>query len=167
MSNGKMTDTAKKLLGDNQPSYIWGDLGFRDGEYDGISTERMFEFLDAYPIFHSVVDHNSYGEFQFITVKAIQYANDGTPMETGITFWGNGYHKFRETTLTGWQMSVQTFLYRDHAEIKGKDTVKNSVMVRRETMDIPETQQKSGNSFETLADLSDDDYALFNDIGEF
>jgi len=168
MNSNKKSKQAVKLLGGHEGQFLWGDMGIRQGEYDGISHERLMEFIEVYPVYNVTIDHNNYGEFQFITLKAIQYRNDGSKMYTSLQFWGNGYHEYRESMVVNWRINVNSWYSRTDGEkpLNKADVIKQ-IEARRESMGIRKDtkQESSGNLFSTIADLTDDDFAMVNDMG--
>jgi hypothetical protein len=161
--NRKMTEQAIKLLGDKKADYLWGDMGIREDEHDGISHARLMEFINTYPVYDVKIGNNNYGEFQFITLKAIQFTNDGSRINTSLQFWGNGFHELRGVNIVNWQINVNSWFeswYKDSKPMN-KAEVKKLIKERMESLGIKanSNQEKSGNTFETLADLTDDDFA--------
>jgi dTDP-D-glucose 4,6-dehydratase len=159
----KVTEKARKLLGNREPHYLYGDIGLGSNE-SSVTHERMLEFIRSYPVVDVTIGSNSYGEFQFVSCKVIVYMDDGNPREECIQFWGNGRHEYRDVLLVKWEYNVgNSFLIKGKRAMPKADVIRQ-IEERRLAMGInsQSKQEKSGNEFEFVADLSDDDYALSN-----
>ncbi len=70
-------------------------FGFSENEqlFSRVSKERFLEFLrDEKTSIHEAMDsENNYGNFLFVTVS-----RPGSSGRVGITFYGLGYHEYRE-----------------------------------------------------------------------
>jgi hypothetical protein len=169
MNNQKMTSKARELLSNREPHFLYGDLGLSAGE-ESVTHERMLEFINTYPVMDISVDNNNYGEFQFISVKAVAFMNNGSPRDELIQFWGNGYHEYRGVMMVRWNYNIgNAFLMDDKTEMNKSEVIKQ-IESRRAEMGIRKDskQETSGNTFELLANLLDDDAAMImmDELGE-
>ncbi|MBN1315800.1 MAG: hypothetical protein JXA42_10040 [Anaerolineales bacterium] len=149
--------------------------GLNDGErYNGrVSHQRFQEILiDKKTNIHKIAEScNNYGEFLFITSSRLAA---GQPV--CITFFGLGYHEYRERWITD-----EWFWYRSHPfsdtveKTISKDKVIEAIQQRLENISAyvgEDLQSSRGKFFEMLADLTDEDGALadlqdFDDLGLF
>jgi hypothetical protein len=111
-------------------------------------------------------DSNNYGEFLFLT------ASRGIGKERiCMTFWGLGFHRYRERWITQewfWYQTSTSFvdskeeLTREEAQERLKNRRKDISYYKKD-----HEQSKLGRLFELLADLMDDDAALaeMQDLG--
>jgi len=133
-----------------------------------VSDERLNEIL-ANPnttTNKARLSSNAYGEFMFVT------ASRGK--ETGricMTFYGLGYHQYRERWITEEWFWYQTS--SDMVSPAGNLSIKETQEILSERLaDISphldeDTQTELGRMFEALADITDDDAALaeMQDLG--
>lgn len=164
----KKNSQLSQLWGDNEPDSFWGKYGLTSGEYDKINTARMLEFINVYPVMDCEVDSNNYGEFLFISCAVDMWTNAGEHYIEMIQFWGYGYHYDRDVMYTDWRMNFGNgFLLKNKSAIP-LDDVLAMIESRRVELGITNhaPEGKSGNTFEMLADLSDDDAAsiMFDDM---
>lgn len=128
--------------------------------YDRISHERFLALIQALEtVVHQLqVSANNYGEFLFVTTS--RTVGDE---RYRLTFWGMGYHEFRERWL-----SQEWFWYQGTAnavwdeQTISKEVVLEQIEARQQTLpsaDSQENQSKRGKLFELLADLTDEDGA--------
>jgi len=144
-------------------------LGLTENEqlFDRISDVHFRTLLsDENTLVHMVeLANNSFGEFQFITISR--------PTTSGrlyATFWGNGYHDYRERWIMSEWRWYESARHED--QILAKTDVE--AMLRQRTEEIVKyatqpTQTERGRLFEILADLTDDDGALsdLEDMGDW
>jgi len=129
--------------------------------YNHLTTGR-FEALLSDPqtrIHQAQLSSNDYGEFLFVTVS-----REAENERTLLTFYGYGYHDYRERWITetwSWYQS------RPHgAEDDDQLTVEEvrTILEERRAAIAPylanETQTKRGKLYEMIADLTDDDGAI-------
>ncbi len=148
------------------------EFGFTEREqlFDRVSHDRLLGFLDdeATTVHRFEESTNSYGEFLFVTVS-----RPGKDRRILVTFWGAGYHEFRERWLIDeW--------YWHHANVF-PDTLKQHIsneeakaLIQQRLEEIrPDAAQQvhqsaRGRLFEMLADLTDEDGALaeLEDLGD-
>ena len=137
--------------------------------YDRLSHNRFQEIIgDDRTIVHTVEEsYNSYGEFLFVTVS-----RPAALERSCMTFFGLGFHEFRERWLTD-----EWFWYQGHsfpsvieASIP-KEEALELVKQRLESISPytgQQTQTGRGRLFEMLADLTDEDgaWAELQDMGD-
>jgi hypothetical protein len=137
-------------------------FGFTEREvlFDRVSHARLLAFLDdEATTVHKVEENvNNYGEFVFITLS-----RPGSEGRVCLTFWGSGYHEFRERWLVN-----EWFWYDSQA---GPETLEREVTKDETHAQVEErlaairphtneqTQTRRGRLFEMLADLTDEDGA--------
>lgn len=152
-----------------QPQDVYG---FTDREQlFGFITDRRFRAIvaDEQTTVHQLkLTTNSYGEFVFVVTSR----GAGTA-RTSVTFYGLGYHEYRERWLTD-----EWFWYHANAfpdvliQQLSKAEVEELLRDRRGQMP-PEASQPAqttrGRLFEMLADLTDEDGALseLEDLGDW
>ena len=126
-----------------------------------ISGERFQSILeDAQTQVHEIKDsNNNYGNFLFVTTS-----RPGRQERICMTFYGLGYHEYRECWITD-----EWFWYQSNLTPEQKDKqlaiedIRSMLVQRREKIstDIHTTSQTDrGRLFELLADLTDEDGAL-------
>lgn len=128
--------------------------------YDRISHERFMALIQAIEtVVHQLqVSANNYGEFLFVTTS--RTIGDE---RYRLTFWGLGYHEYRERWLSQewfWYQGTENAV-RDEQHIS-KDAALEQIEARRQalpSLSEPEPQSKRGKLFEFLADLTDEDGA--------
>jgi len=145
-------------------------FGFTEQEqlYERISDKRFRAILaDERSAIHNVeVSSNTFGEFLFVTVSQ--------PVEQErqfVTFWGAGYHEYRERWLTTeWRWyDTQQF----HHMIPQKITPEDAQALIQARLDeiaptvTPAAQSKRAQLYEKIADLTDEDGAIseLEDLG--
>jgi hypothetical protein len=146
-----------------QPQRPYEVLGLTEKEQISghINQERFDEILNTRDtIIHTIKpSSNHYGEFFFITISRL-----GDQGRVYATFYGLGFHEYRERWITD-----EWFWYQDignpdlQREQISKEEVEVQMQSRRKEI-WPEvrldTQTERGRLFETLANLTDDDGAL-------
>ena len=145
-------------------------FGFTENErlFSRVNQERFKEFLeDENTVIHSAKESgNSYGDFLFVTVS-----RPGSADRIGMTFYGLGYHEYRERLIKDEWFWYQTDL--DPEALKNeisKEDVKNLLNERTVEMTSAygnETQSQMGAMFELIADITDEDGAIaeMEDLG--
>lgn len=111
------------------------------------------------------LDSNTFGEYLFITLSCRT-----DPTRTIYTFWGMGYHDYRERWITdswGWYEAS-----RKHHSLAVLNKRKATQHIRDHEAQIranatPEEQSEQAKLYELLADLTDEDGALteLQDLG--
>jgi len=126
-----------------------------------VSSERFGGILqDRNTIIHEVKESsNNYGDFLFVTVS--QVADQG---RICMSFFGLGYHDYRERWLTDEWFWYQANPYPDlmREQIPKEDT-EEIIKQRMENIQPyieEDSQTDRGRLFELLADLTDEDGAL-------
>ena len=134
-----------------------------------VNQERFKEIIqDEETIIHSIEpSSNNYGEFLFVTTSRV-----GDRGRIFLTFFGLGYHEYRERWL-----SDEWFWYQTEPKpglmrhILSRDEAEKQLEIR--FSDIrphikSDTQTDRGRLFEILADLTDEDGALaeLQDLGD-
>lgn len=152
------------------------EFGFVEREwlFNKVSHARFLAFLDDPKTrVHRIEEStNSYGEYLFVTVS-----RPGTPKRILVTFYGLGYHEYREKWIAEdwyWYESVQSSLITQPTI--PRDKAKHLIEERYcevKAYAQQDTQTRHGQLFEMLADLTDEDGAwaevqdmpgwLFND----
>lgn len=138
--------------------------------FDRISNKRFQNlFQDEGTTVHSIeLSANSFGEFLFVTLS--RSSEQGREY---LTFWGNGYHEYRERWLT-----EEWFWYKPHLT----EELQEIHLTREEADELfaqhqeaiaayvtEDTQSERGKLFDLLADLTDEDgaWSELNDLGSF
>lgn len=136
--------------------------------FSRVSKERFLEFLkDEKTAIHEVLDsENNYGNFLFVTVS-----KPGSSERVGITFYGLGYHEYRERLIEDEWFWFKTDLSPERLKKQIKKEEVEEILKQR-TNDIHseygnEHQSQVGAMFDWLADLTDEDGAIaeMEDIG--
>jgi len=102
---------------------------------------------------------NSYGEFLFVTAS-----RPGEEKRIFMTFFGLGYHEYRERWISDewfWYQSSPTPQLLE--KIIDKEEVKDKLSERQDFVSpylSQNTQSNRGHLFETLADMTDEDGAV-------
>lgn len=138
------------------------EFGFTEHEqlFARISHRRLSEFLtDPQTIVRRMEEsHNAFGEFVFLKVS-----RPGRAQRVWVTFWGLGYHEYRERWLADeWFYYHTNMLPGDDAQALDKEEVKRLLEERRKRVQAAArqaTQSARGRLFEMLADITDDDGA--------
>lgn len=138
------------------------EFGFTERErlFDKVSHARFLEFLDDPKTkVHRIEEStNSYGEYLFVTVS-----RPGAKKRILITFYGLGYHEYREKWIAEdwyWYESVQSSLIAQPTI--PRDEAKRLIEERYREVKAyaqQDTQTRQGQLFEMLADLTDEDGA--------
>ena len=151
------------------PENPYQKFGFTESEilFYRITHKRFLEILqDPKNKIHTVEDSgNTYGEFLFITISRDNYER-----QLMVTFYGLGFHEYRDRWFTDEWHWYPTFTNPESCKGEiSKDDAVRQVEVRREEI-LPyadkATQSEAGHFFEILADLTDDDGAIaeFDDL---
>ena len=132
-----------------------------------VDQERFDEiFNDDQTLIHEIKDSsNNFGEFTFVTTS-----RPGEGSRISMTFYGLGYHEYRERWITDEWFWYQANPIPDPLRKKlDKGEAREMLLARMESIlpkVQPGTQTDRGKLFETLADLTDEDGALaeFHDL---
>ncbi|MEZ4667883.1 MAG: hypothetical protein R3E39_08210 [Anaerolineae bacterium] len=149
-----------------KPEDVYG-LTEHERLFDRISDERFRTLVqDIETIVHKMeVSANTYGEFLFVTTSRTVDTD-----RHRITFWGLGFHEYRERWLTQewfWYVSMSNPEI-DEIELT-KEEVEALLKERRDEIapySNQDSQSERGKLFDMLADLTDDDgiYADMEDL---
>lgn len=152
-----------------QKPYEVFDLTEKEALFWRVTDERFKEIMQ-HPdtAIHSIeISSNNYGEFLFITLS-----RRGLRQPIFITFYGLGFHDYRERWITQewfWYQTqgssgllCQRLTKEESEELLAKHMAHIRPYVR------PDTQTDRGQLFEMLADLTDEDGALaeLEDLGD-
>ena len=117
-------------------------------------------------IYNIDTSSNNYGEFLFVTAGRGKGAKS-----IYMTFWGLGYHEYRERWIHQewfWHQTPVDLVGPQH-KISHEDALVQVEQRRREISPQfqADTQTEQGRMFEALADMTDDDAALaeMQDLG--
>jgi len=132
-----------------------------------VNQGRFEEILkdDQTVILEIKASNNNYGEFLFVTAS-----RPGDHGRIYMTFYGLGFHEYRERWITDQWYWYKTSPNPDHFQKKiKKEEAEEIICQYRETIlnDVRlDTQTERGRLFEFMADLTDEDGALaeFEDI---
>lgn len=133
----------------------------RERLFDKVSHERFLEILDdSKTKVHRIEEStNSFGEYLFVTIS-----RPGKSKRIFITFYGLGYHEYRERWIAdewNWYQSVRGGeLERENIP---RQTAKQQIEERYREVKAnarQDTQTRQGQLFEMIADLTDEDGAL-------
>lgn len=141
----------------------------REQLFDRVSHERFLAILDdGYNTIREMkLSTNNYGEFLFVTVSRPQ----GEQHE-GITFWGYGYHDYRERWFTEEWFWHRSTIYPNTLERRiARDEAQEILGARLQeiTPYLEEGHQSQrGALFELLAEMTDEDgaYIELEDLGD-
>lgn len=133
-----------------------------------ISEEKFQEILaNPNTTIHSItIDENNYGEFLFLTTS-----RGVGQKRTCMTFWGLGFHEYRERWIHQewfWHQTPSSLV--DQLEKLSLEEAQAQLKVRLDEISaylIEDIQSEQGKLFEDLADMTDDDVALaeMQDLG--
>ena len=143
-----------------KPSEIFG---FTENEqlFTRVTEQRFQEFmLDENTLIHNAKDSgNMYGDFLFVTAS-----RPGKEERISMTFFGLGYHEYRERPIKDDWFWHPAYLKPEELEkVIPKSEFADILQERYKTLPSPadiETQSRYGEMFELLADLTDEDGAL-------
>jgi len=149
-----------------RPHEIYG-LTEKETLYWRVNESRFKEILnDEQTLIHEIKDSsNSYGEFTFVTTS-----RSGDQGRVAMTFYGLGFHEYRERWITNEWYWYQTNAHQDLLKEKVEKEEAQEILKERMEEINPDirqgTQTERGRLFEFLADLTDEDGALaeFEDI---
>ncbi len=144
------------------------DFTERERLYDRISDQHFQTMLaDENTHIHELqVSSNTFGEFLFVAVS-----RPHEKQRQSITFFGLGYHEYRERWITDTWSWYETA--RDLTKaILDKEDALHQIAERKADIApyLTDTQQsKHGRLYELLADLTDDDgaYSELADLDDF
>lgn len=141
------------------PAEAFG-LTYQERLLDRVSHTRLLALLDdPATTVHRIEDsYNNYGEFCFITLS-----RPGQQGRIFITFYGSGYHEYRERWIADeWYHYPSTTSPDLARQSISHETAKQQVEERYRTVKgyaHQDTQTRRGQVFEMLADLVDEDGA--------
>ncbi|MBN1536180.1 MAG: hypothetical protein JW908_05565 [Anaerolineales bacterium] len=129
--------------------------------FNRVTQKRFSELMeDKNTIVHSIQESsNNYGEFLFVTTS-----RPGQKGRICITFFGLGYHEYRERWISNewfWYQSSPT--PQNMSNKMDKNEAKEIISTRQDFISpnlSQKTQSLRGHLFETLADMTDEDGAL-------
>lgn len=138
-------------------------FGFTEKErlYDRISDRRFRTLLeDEATTIHKVgIDSNNYGEFLFVTLSRAAGSQRSV-----ATFWGMGYHEYRERWITDhWRWYRSNPLPQTLEQQLTREEAAEQLQARQEEIApyaARDTQTGRGRLYEMLADLTDEDGAI-------
>ena len=155
-----MTHEMPSAPAPKRPYEIFG-LTEKEQLYWRVNRERFEEIIkDDQTIIHTIKpSSNNYGEFLFVTASRL-----GDQGRIFMTFYGLGYHEYRERWITDewfwYQASSNPDLLRQKIPI---EEVEKILKMRAEEIQPYaglDKQTERGRIFEILADLTDEDGAL-------
>ena len=126
-----------------------------------VSNNRFMEIIDnEHTTIHTIKESsNNYGEFLFVTVS--RAAEQG---QIGMTFYGLGFHEYRERWFTDEWFWHQANTVPDMLQQQIPKEESEKLLKQRLESIAPhiqtDTQTERGRLFEILADLTDEDGAL-------
>jgi hypothetical protein len=132
-----------------------------------VSDDRFQALLeDEHTLVHRIeFSANNYGEFLFLTLSLPEQTSQPVgERASAVTFWGLGYHEYRERWITTEWFWYQAFSRPELLEqTVDKATARQMLEEQREhirsSAGYP-PQSERGQLFEMLADLTDEDGAL-------
>ncbi len=155
-----MPSPENPIFNPKKPYEVFG-LSEKEFLFNRMTQKRFSELLeDKQTFIHSIQESsNNYGEFLFITTS-----RPGFHERVCITFFGLGYHDYRERWISDewfWYQSSPTPELLAKKIDKGEAKEKLS---ERQDFISPylsqNTQSSRGHLFETLADMTDEDGAI-------
>ena len=135
--------------------------------FDRIGHGRFMTLLaeEATSVHRILESSNNYGEFLFVTLS-----RPGSRERLLVTFWGLGYHDYRERWLSDeWFWYFSNPLPREDTQVILKEDAQRLIEARLayvQTHASHEAQSRRGQIFELLADLTDEDgaYSEMDDL---
>ena len=143
-----------------RPYEIFG-LTEKEHLYWRVNQERFKNILDdGQTMIHKIMEsNNNFGEFLFVTTS-----RPGDNGRIAMTFYGLGYHEYRERWLTDEWFWYQAEFQPEMLEKQINKTEAEKLIQQRRDQIAPEIplhgQTDRGQFFEMLADLTDEDGAL-------
>lgn len=139
----------------------------RENLYDQASHTRFMALVMQPDVdIHEVeVSSNSFGEYLFVTVSC----RIEEPPKL-ITFWGLGYHEYRERWIADTWQWYESYRKSDKLSVIPKEAALAQIQDRESFVTVHETpkpQSRQAQMFELIADLTDEDGALseLDDLG--
>jgi len=139
----------------------------RERLWDRVSHKRFMGILDEPETkVHRIEESlNNYGEYLFVTIS-----RPGAERRTLMTFWGLGYHEYRERWIVDEWRWYQPMRGIEKESIP-HEVARDLIEERRRTLQRygqENTQTRRGQMFEMLADLTDEDaaYTEMEDLGD-
>ena len=139
----------------------------REQLFDRVSHTRFLALLEepATTVHQLEKSYNNHGEYLFVTLS-----RPGTNRRIYITFWGLGYHEYRERWIVdewSWYQSLREL----ESESVPRETARELIEERRKALQAygqENNQTRRGQVFEMLADLTDEDgaYTEMEDLGD-
>jgi hypothetical protein len=155
-----MPSPENPIFNPRKPYEVFG-LSEKEFLFNRVSQKRFSELLDdKQTIIHSIQESsNNYGEFLFVTTS-----RPGTQERICITFFGLGYHDYRERWVSDEWFWYQSSPTPQLLEKKiDKDEAKEKLSEKQDFISPYLSQYKQssrGHLFETLADMTDEDGAI-------
>lgn len=155
-----MPSPENPIFNPRKPYEVFG-LSEKEFLFNRVSQKHFSDLLDdKQTIIHSIQESsNNYGEFLFVTTS-----RPGTQERICITFFGLGYHDYRERWISDEWFWYQSSLTPELLGKKmDKDEVKKKLSERQDIVSLnssKNTQSSRGHLFETLADMTDEDGAV-------
>ena len=154
-----MTPERSQLPAAKRP---YEQFGFTEQErlFYRVNQERFEEILDDKQTFIHKIEpsSNDYGEFLFVTTS-----RPGDRGRLVMTFFGLGYHEYRERWITNEWFWFQSEIFQNLLNQKvPKEEAKEILKLRTDEiapLAEQDYQTKHGELFEILADLTDEDGA--------
>lgn len=137
--------------------------------FDQLGHQRFLALLrDQQTTIHTAeLSGNSYGEFLFVTISRPKQER-----RTQLTFFGLGYHEYRERWITDvWSWYEGSELTKVREQRLSREAVEQLIAERQQEIApyLNQTAQSSrGKLYEFLADLTDEDGAIseLEDLGD-
>src|SRR5688572_15831534 len=144
-------------------------LTYHEELFDRVLHQRFIDILsEQTTTIHQIsVDNNQFGEFLFVTLSRPSKLQPAL-----VTFWGLGFHEYRERWLTQeWNWYSANHFPKTLEQRLTHEEALQLIQARRDEIapHLGDTQQSGrGKLFEMLADMFDEDDALaeFEDLGD-
>jgi hypothetical protein len=137
------------------------DFTEREQLYERITDKRFRAFLadERTAVHHVEVSTNNYGEFLFVTMS-----QPVRQERTFVTFWGAGFHEYRERWLTDeWRWYNTPELRQMIPQKIAPEDAQALIQARLDEIAplvTPPAQSKRAKLYEMIADLTDEDGAI-------
>jgi len=155
-----MPSPENPIFNPRKPYEVFG-LSEKEFLFNRVSQKRFSELLEEkHTIVHSIQESsNNYGEFMFVTTS-----RPGTQERICITFFGLGYHEYRERWISDEWFWYQSSPTPQNMSNKLDKNEAMEIISKRQDCISPNLTQKTqslrGHLFETLADMTDEDGAI-------
>lgn len=139
----------------------------REQLYDQLSHDHLMALMmqPDIDVHEVVVSSNSFGEYLFITLSCRTEQS-----RTTLTFWGLGYHEYRERWMVDTWQWFESYRQPEKSPVIPKEAAYRQVKDREAFVRAQENSAQPSSTaqlYEWIADLTDEDGALaeLDDLG--